>query len=111
MSEPIHIIIRPYDPKTDEAFVYATWTQNTFYSRKELISVQKKQWFGEKSKSIGEILKSAQVFIACHKNDPYTIAGYSVVDHGKTIWSYIKKDYRNDGVETLLTKQNEAKAA
>lgn len=101
---PVEIILRPYTPETDDPYIYSTWTKYAWYSPPEPIRTPKAQWFAEKIQSIKELLPRATIRIACFKDQPYVIAGYIVIAHGRTQWLCIKKEYRDEGIEALLTQ-------
>jgi len=103
------VTIREFKPGQDEAFVYSTWQRGDFYKNKDNIDKYVKQkkglWFAHKSEEIRKILETATVKIACLESDPYVIAGYIVINGNKLEHSYVKSDYRGNGIEELLLKQ------
>jgi hypothetical protein len=44
------------------------------------------------------------VFIATLTDDPHFIVGYSVLEGTHLHWVYVKSEYRETGIGTLLTK-------
>lgn len=99
------VTLRAYEPKKDEAFIYSTWTRNTYYAQKSRLSIEKKAWFKHKSAQIKEMLETAKVYIACLKEDPSLIIGYFVTQNNRLVWAYIKKDYREQGIEDLFNRK------
>ena len=97
----IRVRIRDYEPKQDEAFLYATWCKNAYYSPKEPITKSKKAWFDDKIKTIQDLLTRSSVHIACFSDHPFVIVGCVVESESGLEWLYVKKDYRNQGVEEL----------
>ena len=93
----IQIVVRDYNPKIDDPLIYSTWTQNSYYGM-EKRPAAKRAWFKDKIQEIKKLLSEEPVHIACFKDDPITMVGYIVCTH----WLYIKKDYRKEGVDTLL---------
>ena len=100
----MEIIIRAYAPETDDGYIYSTWTKYAWYSPENPIKAKKNQFFKLKSREIKELLGKALVRIACIKDNPYVIMGYIVINDGKKVWMCVKKDYHNQGIETLLMK-------
>lgn len=98
------IIIRPYDPKIDNPYIYATWTKFAWYSPKDPIVVSKKEWFKHKITQIQHALQEGQVKIACIDETPDVIMGYIIVKDGKVEWMCVKNQFRDQGIETLLIK-------
>lgn len=98
------IAIREYDPKVDQAFIYSTWTNNVWYSSKDPMRPGKREFFSALTKKITQTLAESKVIIACVRDIPDMIIGYAVTKDNKLEWYYIKKDYRNMGIEELLTK-------
>lgn len=102
--QAVEIIIRDYNPKTDDPYIYSTWTKYCWYSPTEEHTKTKKDWFTDKIQEIKQLLESGRVKIACFKEDPYVIAGYIVAKDGDVVWTCTKKDYHNQGIERLLTQ-------
>jgi len=98
----VEITVREYNPDTDDGYIYSTWTQYAWYSPKDPILLTQKQFFKEKNDNIKQILSEGKVKIACLKDDPYVILGYMVVHNDKMEWCCIKKDFRKEGIESLL---------
>lgn len=96
------VIIRGYEPETDQACLYATWRNAAFYGAKKKHSTNSKRFFKEKTEEIKDILISAQVRMACLEDDRAFIIGYAVSTDTHLDWIYVKKDYRNKGIGTLL---------
>lgn len=100
----MEITIREYDSKTDDPYIYSTWTKYAFYSPEKPIKTAKHVWFKQKIDEIKNLLATSHVKIACIKGSPYVIIGYIVLKDGEIRWLCVKKDYHNQGVEKLLEK-------
>lgn len=108
---PLDIIIRPYIKGIDEDYVFTSWVQSSYYSHypkfPNLYSIEKetkrsREFFKNKSRHINYILPMGDIKIACLKETPMVIIGYSV-SFDKHLWyMYVKGDYRRQGVGTLL---------
>lgn len=99
----IKVVFRDFHPDTDNPIIYATWRNNSFYSA--LIKPTEDQrdiFFKNKTKQIKDILAIATIKIACLQNNPKVIIGYSVFVNTHVYWIYIKEDYRNNGIGTMI---------
>lgn len=103
------ILIRPMLP-TDEAFIYSTWSKNTWHggAKRNVPKESKREWFKAKFAEIKAAISEGQIKVACFDEDPYMVFGYVVIRHGKVMWSYIKRDYRNEGIEALFNEKGNA---
>lgn len=107
MNNPVSVILRPYQPNTDDPLIYSSWTKNNWYSPKEKITVTKGQWFKMKIQAIKQTLLTSEVRIACLSDDLNVICGYCVLDDDKPIWIWVKDRYRKQGIAKLLMKPKE----
>jgi hypothetical protein len=92
------VVLRAYHPQADNAFIYATWTKNVWHRIKKSSSVEKKKWFELKIKEIKDSLGKYHVSIAC------------LHEGSVPLWMYVKKAYRNQGVEELLSPKEKRNA-
>lgn len=102
--DSVEVVVRPYDKNLDDPFIYSTWTKNVYYGMPKPRPEPKKDWFQNKIADIREMLLTHKVMVACFKGDPYVIVGYMVAGPDRVKWLYIKEDYRNQGIDDLLTK-------
>lgn len=100
-------IVRPYNQSTDDPFIYHSWFTSQRYGS-ERREAKQSGWFKKKCESIKAILSNAKTFIACLENDHDLILGYVVFDQGECKQMYVKKDYRNVGVESLLMSKGQS---
>lgn len=102
--------IRDYDTVNDAQYIIFSWSKFVFYGKfKKLIKnpKEKEKWFRDKTCQIYSILNSSVVKVACLKGSEYVIAGYVVAEPTtppSVIWMCIKKEYQNQGIDTLLLK-------
>lgn len=102
MEEETKVIIRDFSQDQDQAFIYATWRLSSYYSNLKPHTMQAKDYFSFKTAEIKELIKKAQVRIACLSDSPITIIGYSV-SHGEHLYFvYVKEQYRKQGIGNLL---------
>jgi hypothetical protein len=104
------VVLRAYHPQADNAFIYATWTKNVWHRIKKSSSVEKKKWFELKIKEIKDSLGKYHVSIACLQEDADFIVGYALHEGSVPLWMYVKKAYRNQGVEELLSPKEKRNA-
>jgi hypothetical protein len=99
------VITRSYDPQVDNPFIFSTWRNSVWFDTHKDDEVDHVS-FRVMTKEIRRVLEkqNAEVRIACLKEDPTHLIGYGVLDNGTIEFVYIKIDYRNQGVATLLTK-------
>jgi hypothetical protein len=98
------VILRLRNPITDDPFILASWAENGWYGRKDREMTRKKEWIADKRASIQNSLELGHTFVACLKDDPNHIIGFQVNRDHQVEFRYIKKDYRNAGVEDLFKK-------
>jgi hypothetical protein len=104
----MNIKLRAY--RTEDApLIYNSWSKNDWYSPKEPIRLEKKEWFKEKIGLIGDLLDKGKTFIAHLDSDPSFIVGYAVFNQNSLQFVYVKKDYRRQGIGALLKKQMKPK--
>lgn len=100
--DEINIVVRPFNPDRDEAMVYSTWRNSSFYSAMNRPTGTPSKYFHDKTREIKKILTTAQVRIACFQDDPLVIVGYCVFTGNHLDWIYVKEDFRKKGIGTLL---------
>lgn len=102
----MEVMIRSFDPKTDEPFIFDSWTKGLRYGDKTLKRelANRKEWFTRTVRDIAAMLSKAHVRVACLKEDPSTILGYAVFYGDHFEWAYVKKNYREEPIMDLLLK-------
>lgn len=100
--EDVMVSGRMFIAETDEAFVYATWRNGAYYGVKR--DQPATDFFRDQTAKIREILKVAQVRIACIKDAPEVILGYAVVTGGNHLeWIFVKQQFRGKGIAKYIT--------
>lgn len=86
--------------------IYSTWRNQSYYSAEERVEGSPARFFAMKSQEIRDILRIADVKIACLEDDPTTIIGYCVLQNTHLYWIYVKPDYRLQGIAKLLVPKD-----
>lgn len=112
--QELEVILRPYNKTTDEAYIYSSWQNQSYYSpveRREQLSdkeerIRRSAFLKTQSTKICDVLKSSIIRIACLKDSPIVIIGYSVSTQDHLDWIYVKDSYRNKGIGKMLLPKN-----
>lgn len=92
--------IRPYDPKGDCAFIFATYLRHLWFSPTNETTLAKDTFMRIHHGRMEQTLSKVPVHIACLKEDLDTILGYYIASEIPFI--YIKKAWRDAGIDKLL---------
>lgn len=111
MSELTQIIIRPAE-LSDKNLILSTWLKGNYFGNAYFLQVPSEVYYKEYAKHIIRVLGQSNVIIqvACDKKDRSWIVGFAVVEAHALHWVYVKKDYRCNGVATLLLRGQEIKS-
>lgn len=98
------IIIRAFEPETDQPCIYATWRNGSYYGALKKHKGSADKYFRHYTKYIKETLEheNCHVRIACIEDDPIVIIGYSVFTKDHLDWIFVKADFRLKGIASLL---------
>jgi hypothetical protein len=104
----VEVIVRDYNPKTDDAYIHSTWSKQDWYALPDEYVISKKDFFSKKREEIKSILAHApyrgiKIYVASIKGDPGTLLGYTVFQGENQLRICIKKSYLNIGIELLLS--------
>ena len=104
------ITTRPYNAEADKNFVYATWLRGLYYGDSWFSQIPKQIFMTQYQLVIDRILSRATVSVACLKDDPEIILGYSVhhpIENGNAVdWVFVKSSWRHIGVAKSLIPSN-----
>jgi hypothetical protein len=105
LNQNVVVVIRSFDPEEDSKLIFSSWRKSVWFDTHENNQIDF-AFFRKKTKEIKNILNDSNtiVKIACDKNKPDQIVGYSVMTNNSIEFVYIKFDYRKEGIATLLTK-------
>lgn len=88
----------------DLSFVLATWLKGLKYGNRIYKLVEDRVYYIVYHQVLERLLKkpTIKITVACLKEDPSVILGYSVSEGPNLHWIFVKKSWRNIGVGTLL---------
>lgn len=97
------ISIRPSEPG-DHNFIMATWLRGLRYGNDWFEAIDSEIYFRVYGLFIEKIIadKNTSVNVACLKDDPDVILGYSVSSGPVVHWVFCKKSWRNIGIAKSL---------
>jgi ribosomal protein S18 acetylase RimI-like enzyme len=97
------LVVREYGPE-DEACIYSTWRNGSFYGQQKKQHTSSDRYFREKTQEIKAILSdpATRVRVAVLEQSPQTILGYSVTNGTHLEWIFVKVDFRRQGIARLL---------
>jgi hypothetical protein len=103
----VTVVCRPFNAKEDLPFVYATWRNCVWYTKHPdgdgVRGAHDLEAFVARANTIiSDFLKRAQVKVACSKEEPSHVIGYSVSTGDHLEFIYVKANYRSAGVGKML---------
>lgn len=105
MNKTDLVAIRDYAPG-DKNFIYASWLRGMYYGESWLSLMEKDVFMASYHKVIENLLDSpsAQIKIACLKDDADVILGYSVMSRIAPVvhWTFVKSAWRGIGIAKML---------
>lgn len=99
------IAIRPVDPDGgDTGFILETWLKGLRYSNSWFECIDQRAYFSTYLEIIKRILArpSVTTHIACLRDDPDVILGYSVTEPEILHWVFVKAAWRRIGIGSDL---------
>ena len=90
---------------TDIPFIFSTWLKGYYYGSKALKRIEKRAFMINYYQVIQKILSNpvTTVLVACSKEDPDVILGYSVAEPPTLHWVFVKKGFRKLGIAKAIT--------
>jgi hypothetical protein len=103
--DTITIIRRPFNPDMDTPFIYKSWRDHLWWEERRP-EYEAHKFFRLATRHIKNTLAKpdCKVIIGCLSNDPDIIAGYAIFVGSNLEWIYVKPDFRDDGVGSLISK-------
>lgn len=104
MSEQQLYTTRDFTPE-DKNFIFASWLRGLYYGCNWFREINKDVFMRNYHNFLERLLSQPTVSIkvACLKNDPEVILGYSVLGADDTLhWVFVKSAWRNIGVAKAL---------
>jgi GNAT superfamily N-acetyltransferase len=88
----------------DQSFIFATWLQGLRHSNDTYKLMEADAFFRQYHKVIERILTAPEttVLVACLKEAPDVIVGYSVSSGDTLHWTHVKKAWRGIGIAKSL---------
>lgn len=92
----------------DAAFIFSTWLKGLRFGNDWFGLIDSKVYFRVYHKVIENILSNpnTKVNVACLKEDPKVLLGYSVYTGSTLSWLHVKKAWRNIGLAKDLVPNN-----
>lgn len=100
--DAVNIVLRRFDPDRDQAFLYSSWRNSSYYHAAVPTTDSSADYFKKQTARIKRTLEKATVEIACLADCPSVIVGYVVYTGKHLDWIYVKQDYREKGIGRLL---------
>lgn len=98
------VILRDFDAVNDQAFLFASWRNALWYDDDDRQEGDSDRFYKQATASIRLLLDNpkTKVRVACLKDNPGLIIGYSVITELCLHFVYVKADYRNKRIGSLL---------
>ena len=90
----------------DMPFIFATWLRQLWYAKTNHTTLTKSSFFKVYHEQLEFLVRHHDTAVAALKDDPDTILGY-LVDTEPTPFVYIKKAWRDVGIELALKRKIE----
>lgn len=99
------MLIRPLEER-DHPFVFATWLKQLWYRPDNRTTLTKKSFMKIYHDQVAFLIRHHKGLVAALVEDPDTILGY-LVDTQPEPFTYVRKAWRDVGVELTLKRENE----
>lgn len=88
------------DEKDFKELIYSSWLRPLYYDNDAFQAINSESYFKKYPIVINRILSLPDIAIrvACLRDDPNVIIGYSVLEPEKLHWVYVKKAWRQLGI-------------
>lgn len=98
--------VRDYLPG-DKNFIYASWLRGLYYGEPFFREIPKDVFMENYHRVLEAILAKQEITVkvACLKDDPEVILGYSVLSPGVCHWVFTKAAWRGIGIAKSLVPQ------
>lgn len=93
----------------DKSFILSTWLRGQYWNNDYYSKMDQDDFFKHYSEVINTLLgfQGVNTFCAVLEDSPDTIIGYMVFCCDVLYWSYVKKDYRKNGIFNMLAQDLE----
>lgn len=99
------IAIRDWNPEQDKNFILSTWLRGLYYGNDWFRQIKKDIFMNKYHAFLENLLaqSATNVQVACLREDPEVILGYSVLGANHTAhWTFVKSAWRNIGIAKSL---------
>lgn len=86
----------------DKAFLFATYLRNHWFSKDNKTTLAKETFMRIYHKRMEDLMKTVPIKVLCLTEDPTVILGYSIEEKQDKKFVYLKKAFRNLGLERML---------
>lgn len=93
----------------DHAFIMATFLRGLYYGSTKYSLVPKSVFMENYKRIISRMFsKGYAVHVACLRDDPSVILGYSIItpDYQTLVWVFVKKEWRKQGIAWSLVPKH-----
>jgi len=99
------IIVRPVE-WTDKDLVFSTWLRGQYWGSDYYSLMDQDQYFQDYAKKVTRYLTRPGTKVDCAvlKDSPEMVLGYIVYNNDHLFWTYVKRDYRKQGIMNLLLR-------
>jgi GNAT superfamily N-acetyltransferase len=110
VSEFTKIVIRDAVAE-DKNFILSTWLKGNYYGSLYFRQVPEAIYYKEYADHILRILftPGVQISVACDETNPSWIVGFCAWKDDVLYWIFVKRDFRERGIATLLVEGKQIK--
>ncbi len=98
------IIIRSFNPATDIAFIYGTLIRGIYFGAVDRSVLNLGPFTANLKPYVQDLLDHAKINIVSSIDAQEFLLGYSIIKPNKLEWIFVKPNYRNQGIATMLLK-------
>jgi len=99
------IVIRPCTAD-DKDIVLATWLRGQYWGSEYWSRMEQDEFFDKYADYVKDLIckPNTMIDVACMADAPTVVLGYIAYNDQTLYWSYVKRDYRKQGIANLLLK-------
>lgn len=104
------IIIRSFNKETDIAFLYGTLIRGIYFGAVKRSNLNLGPFTEILKPYVERMIEKAKIEVICDFENPTFLLGYSIIDNNHLEWIFVKPLYRNQGIATMLLKNEKISA-